>query len=168
MGKDYIELLLNPVRQRIAQALISKGRATTGELLEYLNDIPRASLYRHIKVLDDAGIIYVVKEEVKRGALEKTYALSQPDLSNATNESMNQMVQNTFMQLSFRFSDYFSKEGINPEKDMVTVGGATILMTDEEYAHFLQDYAKLLENALKNKPKEGRKARQVTFLSLPK
>ena len=71
MGKDYIDILLNPVRQRIIQALMIRKEATSAQILEQLKDVSRASLYRHIKVLLDAGIIQEVKEETRRGAEEK-------------------------------------------------------------------------------------------------
>lgn len=168
MNQDYIKLLLNPVRQRIAQALLVQKEATTAQLMEILNDVPRASLYRQIKILSDAQIIEVVKEETKRGAVEKTYALRQPDTSTTSNEEANQIVQNTFMQLSASFSAYFSKKYADPQRDMVSVGSATLLMTDEEYVEFLTNYSKLVEQALQNKPQVGRKERQIAFISLPK
>ena len=65
MKKDYMEACMNSTRQRIIQVIMINKEATSAEIGEELQDIPRASLYRHIKVLLDAGIITVVKEEFK-------------------------------------------------------------------------------------------------------
>ena len=62
MKKDYMEACMNATRQRIIQVIMIKKEATSAEIGEELPDIPRASLYRHIKVLLDAEIITVVKE----------------------------------------------------------------------------------------------------------
>ena len=78
MKKDYMEACMNATRQRIIQVIMIKKEATSADIGEELPDIPRASLYRHIKVLLDAEIITVVKEEFKRGSMEKTYAIAPP------------------------------------------------------------------------------------------
>ena len=69
MKDIYIDACLNPVRQRILQVLIEKKEASAAQILEVLTDIPRASLYRHIKILADAGVIEAVREVPKRGSV---------------------------------------------------------------------------------------------------
>jgi len=49
--KDINEIMLNPVRMRIIQELAVKQSTTTTELCEKISDIPRTTLYRHIKIL---------------------------------------------------------------------------------------------------------------------
>ena len=51
MKKDYMEACMNSTRQRIIQVIMINKEATSAEIGEELQDIPRASLYRHIKVL---------------------------------------------------------------------------------------------------------------------
>jgi len=73
--QEFIRVVMNPVRQRIIQYLILHEEGTAASFKEELNDIPTASLYRHIKVLYEAGCIEVIRECRKRGTVEKTYAL---------------------------------------------------------------------------------------------
>ena len=47
------EVMLNPVRMRIIQTLVAKQNMTTTEICEKISDVPRTTLYRHIKVLLD-------------------------------------------------------------------------------------------------------------------
>ena len=57
MKNEYMEACMNSTRQRILQVIMVKKEATSAEIREELPDVPRASLYRHIKVLLDADAI---------------------------------------------------------------------------------------------------------------
>ena len=76
-GTDLAKIVMNPVRIRIAQYLILHEQGTTAQIGEELSDVPKASLYRHMKMLEDAGLIQVVQENKKRGTVEKVYKLNQ-------------------------------------------------------------------------------------------
>ena len=69
------DLLLHPVRLRIVQAFLGERALTTAELRSELPDIPPASLYRHIALLTDAGVLAVASERRVRGTTERTYIL---------------------------------------------------------------------------------------------
>ena len=74
-GKDRADVLLHPVRLRIVTELFANP-ATPKELASLLKDIPQASLYRHIKLLDQAGILDVRSERTVNGAVERTYGVN--------------------------------------------------------------------------------------------
>ena len=162
MKDIYIDACLNPVRQRILQVLIEKKEASAAQILEVLTDIPRASLYRHIKILADAGVIEAVREVPKRGSVEKFYALAAPPADAKTNEGMNQMIQAALIALANDFSRYFSEGGNDPQKDMLT-----LMLSDEEFTAFLAGYSQMLAKFLHNKPSAERKTRKITFISSP-
>lgn len=67
------DLLLHPVRMRILQALFDADPLTTAQLRDRLPDIPAATMYRHIAVLADAGVLEVVDEKRVRGTVERSY-----------------------------------------------------------------------------------------------
>ncbi len=167
MKNSYIDACLNPVRQRILQVLIEKKEASAAQILEILTDIPRASLYRHIKILADAGVIEAVREVPKRGSVEKFYALAAPPAEAKSNEGMNQMIQSALIAIANDFSCYFSEGEKDPQKDMLTVGQATLMLSDEEFVAFLTEYSNLLAKFLHHKPSEERKTRKITFISSP-
>ena len=62
---------MNTARLRILEYLINHGDGTAAEISSELNDIPTASLYRHIKALVDDGWIEVKSEQKKRGVTER-------------------------------------------------------------------------------------------------
>ena len=167
MKKDYMEACMNSTRQRIIQVIMINKEATSAEIGEELQDIPRASLYRHIKVLLDAGIITVVKEEVKRGSVEKTYAIAPQMPYGDTNEEYNSLIQSALMGLQGEFYRYFSGENPDPQRDLLTVGSASLMMSDEEMMEFIRAYGDLIQRYMTNKPSEGRKVRKVTLVISP-
>src|SRR3712207_4096878 len=69
------DLLLHPVRLRIVQAFLGERALTTAELGAELDDVPTASLYRHVALLADAGVLTVAEERRVRGAAERRYRL---------------------------------------------------------------------------------------------
>ena len=167
MKKDYMEACLNATRQRIIQTIMIKKEATSAEIGEELPDIPRASLYRHIKVLLDAEIITVVKEEFKRGSMEKTYAIAPQRPYGDTNEEYNKLIQSALMGLQGEFHRYFNGEDPDPQRDLLTVGSASLMMSDEEMMEFIKAYGELIQRYMSNNPAEGRKVRKVTFVISP-
>ncbi|MGO0807459.1 hypothetical protein ACTPEF_27065 [Clostridioides difficile] len=40
-------------------------------MVKYLNDIPRATVYHHVKILEENNMIEVIKENRVRGTIEK-------------------------------------------------------------------------------------------------
>ena len=167
MKKDYMKACMNPTRQRIIQVIMIKKEATSAEIGEELQDIPRASLYRHIKVLLDAKIITVVKEEFKRGSVEKTYAIAPQMPYDNTNEEYNSLIQSALMGLQGEFYRYFHGEDPDPQRDLLTVGSASLMMSDEEMMEFIKAYGELIQRYMPNKPAEGRKVRKVTIVISP-
>ena len=163
-----MEACMNSTRQRIIQVIMLKKEATSAEIGEELQDIPRASLYRHIKVLLDAKIITVVKEEFKRGSVEKTYAIAPQMPYDNTNEEYNSLIQSALMGLQGDFYRYFNGDNPDPQRDLLTVGSASLMMSDEEMMEFIKAYGNLLQKYMSNKPVEGRKVRKVTLVISPK
>lgn len=135
--------------------------------IEELSDIPRASLYRHIKVLLDAGLITVVKEEFKRGSIEKTYAIAPRKPYDDTNEEYNSLIQSALMGLQGEFCRYFNGENPDPHRDLLTLGSASLMMSDAEMMEFIKTYGELIQRYMPNKSAEGRKVRKVTIVISP-
>ena len=167
MKKDYMEACMNATRQRILQVIMTKKEATSAEIGLELSDIPRASLYRHIKVLLEAEIIVVVKEAFKRGSMEKTYAIAPQCPYENTNESYSSLVQTALMGLQGEFCRYFSGDNPDPQRDLLTVGSASLVMSDDEMMEFLTAYGELLKKYMQNRPNERRKVRKVTLVVSP-
>lgn len=71
---DHTELILHPVRMRIILALANRA-LTTQQVAQLLPDIAQTTLYRHIAVLLEGGIVQVLRESKVRGSVERELAL---------------------------------------------------------------------------------------------
>ena len=167
MKRNLVEIVMNPVRQRIIQYLIVHVQGSTGEIRLELTDIPPASLYRHIKLLLDSGLIEVTKEERMRGAVEKTYRLTQNPDQEMMHQDIGAMLQTGLISLMNDFQKYFLSETNDPVKDMLSFSTSTLMMTDEEFLDFLMKLSALFGEAIKNTPGNGRKPRRLTLISSP-
>ena len=57
---EMVEIVMNPVRQRIFQYFLIHETGTVKEVKRSLSDVPGASLYRHMKILTDNSILMIV------------------------------------------------------------------------------------------------------------
>ena len=69
------ELLLHPIRIRIVQSAMDGTAITTSELCARMPDVSKATMYRHVALLVEGGLLKVVGEERVRGAVERSYRL---------------------------------------------------------------------------------------------
>ena len=167
MKKELMEVIMNPTRQRIVQFLIIHEQGSTMEMRKELQDIPPASLYRHIKMLLDAGLIEIKKEERIRGAVEKTYQIARNQDSEIKHQDIGAMFHTGLISLMASFQKYFAQSDHDPVKDMLSFSTSTIMMTDEEFIDFLMKLGAIFGEAIKNPPGNGRKPRRMTMISSP-
>lgn len=81
---ELAEIVMNPVRQRIFQYLLLHETGTVKEIRKALPDVPGASLYRHMKLLTESGILTVVGENRIRGTVESIYGLNKTPWRSTT------------------------------------------------------------------------------------
>ena len=167
MKKDLITLMMNPVRQRIIQFLILNKTATTNEIGRNLSDVPPASLYRHVKLLLEAGCIEVTEEKKIRGTVEKTYRLAERPMGQEAEQDIAALFQNGMLSLMGTFMKYFEREDADPKRDMLSFTTSSLLLSDEEFMQMLGRIGEVLNQVIENKPAEGRKVRRITFISSP-
>lgn len=164
---SMVKIIMNPVRLRIVQYLIVHGTGTVSQIKEELNDIPPASLYRHIKTLHSAGYIIVTEEKKIRGTVEKTYVLNPTPMKEPTKEDAEHLIHGMLLSLMASFTKYFAKEDADPVKDMLSMSTSVMFLTDEELVELLTKIGEVFSPHINNKNTEGRKARRITFISSP-
>ncbi|MBP6470866.1 MAG: helix-turn-helix domain-containing protein [Chloroflexi bacterium] len=171
------DLILHPVRFRILQVLAGET-LTTQELADQLPDVPKSSIYRHLKLLLAGEIIAVTEARLVNGIQEKTYQLAQPlhldadDVANLTAVEHMQYFTTYIMNVMRGFADYL-------ETTEADTGGLDLLADRVGYSE-LFFYASLAEmdtlhadlNAAfvklaTNKPGNGRAKRKFVFINHP-
>lgn len=167
MNKDFTKVIMNPIRQRVIQLLIRRGTATTSQMLEELQDIPQASLYRHLRILLEAECITVVEENKIRGTIEKTYGLAKEAYGGYQKDEVSGLIQSTLLSLMGSFKHYFEDEEADPIKDILSLSTSTLLLSDDELREILDEIGQIIKRGVDNKPSKDRKERRFTFILSP-
>ena len=168
------DLLLHPVRLRIVQAFLGDRALTTSQLRDELPDVPPASLYRHVALLVDAGVLSVVAERRVRGAVERTYVLrvaaasvNLDEVDRMSREDHRQAFMAFVAGLLGDFDRYLSRDEIDLLRDGVGFRMAGVWLDDAELTEFLRELARVVQPRLANGPRQGRTRRILGSVLLP-
>jgi DNA-binding transcriptional ArsR family regulator len=168
------DVLLHPVRLRIVKAFLGDRALTTSQLAAELDDVPAASLYRHVGLLTKAGVLQVVAERRVRGAVERTYAMRlyaaqiQPgEVRRMTLDDHAQAFVAYIAGLLGDFDRYLASDPADPVRDGAGYRVAAMWLTDEEFIDLARDLAEVYLPRLANAPAEGRRRRMLYSITLP-
>lgn len=163
---NFMEVMMNPVRQRITQYLLLHPESTPGDMLKAMPDIPTASLYRHVRVLLEAGLIEVVQEEKVRGAVRRSYRLvQQPKGMEETD--LPKIFRSGMLSLLSTFERYFARPDHDARRDGLGISVSTLMLTDAELIEYLTQINALTMELVSNSAAPGRKPRSICLISAP-
>ena len=165
MKTEIAEVFMNPVRQRIIQYLLVHEKGTVKEIKKELPDVPSASLYRHVKILNDSAFIIVVEENRIRGTVENVYSLNREALE--VDDENGTAVQMSLLSLCAAFAKYFSSGHADPRKDLLMLTSCTLTLTDEEFIKFLTELNEVATKYMSIPVTETSVSRQITLVSSP-
>ena len=165
MKTEIAEVFMNPVRQRIIEYLLVHEKGTVKEIKKALPDVPSASLYRHIKILNDNAFIIVIGENKIRGTVENVYQLNREALE--VDDENGTAVQMSLLSLCAAFAKYFSSGNANPKKDLLMLTSCTLTLTDEEFIEFLTELNEVATKYMSKPIAETSVSRQITLVSSP-
>ena len=171
---NSVDLLLHPVRLRVVQAFLGDRTLTTGGLRSALPDVPVATLYRHVGVLADAGVLEVVGERKVRGAAERSYRLvleaanvPAEDLAGMAADDHRRAFTTFVAALLADFDRYLDRGEPDLVRDGVGYRQVGLWLTDTEFAELAADLRAVLQERLANRPGDGRRRRLVGLVHLP-
>ncbi|RYG22821.1 ArsR family transcriptional regulator [bacterium] len=161
------DLIVHPVRSRIVVA-VSGRSLTTREIAKVLPDVPVPTLYRHIRVLDEAGILQCTDERKVRGTVERSYTLAVGggELDHTAvpaPEDHLKALANFATVVTQAYRSYIVLGGIEPPQ----AGMRAMYLSNEEHAALLQGLRDLLAAHDGNRPGEGRQRRLISLVDLP-
>lgn len=168
------DLLLHPVRLRIVKAFLDGRELTTTQVAAEIDDVPVASIYRHVGLLVSGGVLAVVSERRVRGAVERTYALRwegariDPDeVARMTPAEHGQAFMAYVAGMLADADRYLAGGQVDPQRDGADYRAGALWLTDEEYVAFLEDLASVVQPRLRQGPGAGRKRRLLYGVVLP-
>jgi len=167
------DLLLHPLRLRIVQAFLGERELTTAELGAELDDVPTASLYRHVGLLVDAGVLAVASERKVRGAAERRYRLvveaASADPAGMSADDHRRAFATFVAALLADFDRYLDRVGETPDpvEDGVGYRQAGLWLDEEEFAALLADLREVVAARRALAPREGRRRRILSTVLMP-
>lgn len=176
MTTNMFDLIVHPIRLRIVTAM-SNDRFTAKDLVEALPDIAQTTLYRHINVLVEGGMLEVVEEIPQRGTVERVFgfktppSLSPEDLRGLSKEK----IQETFSLILFNLlNEALSALNQFPEGEEIDLLGSgfqfsecQINLSDAEYQQMNEKILEIMVAACQNQPAEDRKRRIFSYMFIP-
>src|SRR5262245_30414620 len=160
---ETLELLLHPVRLRILHAMAGGTSRTTSDLCERLPDVSKATMYRHVAVLHDAGVLVVEGERRVHGAVERTYSLDRSHAyiddaaaARMTREDHRRMFAAAMATLAAEFEAYLDQPEAAPFHDLVGYRQIPLWLNRRELASLLSDARTAIEKHIRNAPRGRR------------
>ncbi|WP_327085531.1 helix-turn-helix domain-containing protein [Nonomuraea sp. NBC_01738] len=171
---DLLELLLHPVRLRIVHAMSAGRTRTTSELCARLPDVPKTTLYRHVALLAEAGVLEVVGEQRVHGAVERTYRLNRArasiDQEAAASMSLDDHRRTFALAMAALIADfnaYLEEEGADPVTDSVGYRQLALWLSPAELAGLLSTTTEAFLAHAGNEPTQERRLYQLSPVIFP-
>lgn len=171
---DTPGLLLHPVRLRIVHAMSGGRTRTTSELCARLPDVPKTTLYRHVGLLAEAGLLEVAGEQRVHGAVERRYRLHREraviDRDTAVSMSLEQHRHGfaaAMAALLADFNAYLDREHANPAADSVGYRQLPLWLSQEEVAGLISQVSEAIMARSGNEPAPDRRLYLLSPILFP-
>ncbi len=146
------------------QYLTVNETATTSEIISSLKNVSRATVYNHIKILEENKLICVVSENQIRGTIEKTFSINKKDGNYRSDYAS---VTNYLLYLMVDFHNYFENSQNELNKDMLFVDRSVMYLDDEKFKSFFNEYEELCKKYFSIECEENNKGRTISLISSP-
>jgi DNA-binding transcriptional ArsR family regulator len=169
-----IDLLLNPLRLRIIHVVLDGRPFTTTQLADRIADVSRATVYRQVAVLAEAGVLEIDGEQRVRGAVERTYrlhsaraAMDLDTIAAMTAEDHQRLFTAAVGALLAEFNAYLERDGANPLADSVSYRQFSLWLSEEEKAQLVRNLTATLMALMKNGPTAERRQHMLSTILFP-
>lgn len=175
MPSNALNLILHPVRLRIIQTLVRRER-NTQHIAEALPDVPVSSLYRHIRLLLEAGYIEVASTRSVNGIEERTYRtseskpplLSDEDFKGLSKDELQQAFSMLVGMILSSFQEYLDgTPQPDWERDRLSCAEFTFFASPDEYQTIWGGVWRTLTEAEHQPHAPGRLMRKVALAAYP-
>ena len=171
---DTLELLMHPVRLRIVHAMSGGVTRTTSDLLARLPDVSKATVYRHVSLLAEAGVLEVVSEQRVHGAVERRYRLYRPRAvinpdaaASMTLEEHRHGFAAAMAALVAEFNTYLHQPNADPTEDKVGYRQIPLWLSEDERDELVSQIGTFLVSKMDNQPGPGRRLHLLSPILFP-
>ncbi|GAB3960788.1 helix-turn-helix domain-containing protein [Actinoallomurus acanthiterrae] len=160
---DTVDLLLHPVRLRVVHAMSGGRTLTTAQLCELLPDVSKATVYRHVGLLAEGGLLEVDGEQRVRGAVERRYRLRREravidaeTAASTSREDHRRVFAVAMAALLAEFNAYLDRDDADPAADLVGYRQHAIWLSPEERAEMIGELRDVIVSRMRNEPSPDR------------
>jgi len=171
---DILELLLHPVRIRIVNAFSGHRSRTTAEICARLPDVSQATVYRHVALLAEAGVLEVIEEHAIRGAVERHYRLDrqkahldQQASAQMTLDDHRHAFTAAMAALIADFGAYLDTDTASPTQDSVAYRQIPIWLSETERDQLVHQLQKAMAPSMESKPRHDRRQYLISPIFFP-
>jgi DNA-binding transcriptional ArsR family regulator len=171
---DTLGLLVHPVRLRIVFAMSGGHTLTTSDLCARLPDVPKTSVYRHVGLLAEAGVLEVAAEQRVHGAVERHYRLRQEravvdaDMAAAMSlDDHRRAFAAGMAAVLAEFNAYLDRDGADPTADKVGYRQGVLWLSPDERTKLVDALRSVIRPVVDNEPAPGRSPHLVTAIFFP-
>ncbi|MFE7266470.1 helix-turn-helix domain-containing protein [Streptomyces sp. NPDC057592] len=171
---DAVDLLLHPVRLRIVHAMSGGRTLTTSQLCALLPDVSKATVYRHVGLLADGGLLEVEGEQRVRGAVERRYRLRREraviDADAAASVSLEdhrRAFAVAMATLLAEFNTYLDRPGAAPAVDLVGYRQHAMWLSRDELTALIDEMRDALVRRITNEPSPERTRYLISPILFP-
>ena len=160
---DVLDLLLHPVRIRIVRAMSGGPTRTTSDLCDRLPDVSKATVYRHVGLLVEAGLLEVAGEQRVHGAVERRYRLNRTRAVIGQDAAASMSLDDhrhgfaaAVAALVADFNTYLAREHADPTADLVAYRQIPLWLSRDELSDLIDEFRRMVVCATENKPAPDR------------
>lgn len=174
MSMDTVDLLLHPVRMRLVHAMHDGRTRTTTELCALLPDVSKATVYRHVGLLADGGLLAVEGEQRVRGSVERRYRLHRdravidPATAAALSpEDYRRAFAVAMATLLAEFNAYLDRDGAAPVSDAVGFRQHALWLSPDELQELIGELRAAIAPRLAHTPSPERTRHLLSPILFP-
>jgi DNA-binding transcriptional ArsR family regulator len=171
---DTLDLLLHPVRLRIVHAMAGGRTRTTSDLCARLPDVPKTTVYRHVALLAETGLLEVAGEQRVHGAVERRYRLHRAraviDRDAAASMSLEEHRHGfaaAIAALVAEFNTYLDRVHADPAADSVGYRQIPLWLSQDELAELISQIRDAIMSKAGNKPAPDRRLHLLSPILFP-
>ena len=168
------ELILHPIRIRIVQAAMDGAAITTSDLCASMPDVSKATMYRHVALLVEGGLLKVVGEERVRGAVERSYRLEHTravlntlKVAAMSTDDHRRGFAAAVTSLLAEFEVYLDRDGADPFSDGVSYRQFVLWLSQAEKAELIEEVFAAIRARSAAGPASGRQRHLVSTILFP-
>ncbi len=167
------ELFKNQTRFKIALELIDKEKGLSiMQLNQLLEDVPQATLYRHMNSMFEDGLVKIVNTKKTRSGEEKfyainteTYKIDEEEWNQASYDEKVNFVTFYFMYILQSYKNYHKT--IGKKKDQSTFSIAKFNLDESKFEDFQSELNSLFKKYYDESQNDNSKERTISLVIIP-